>query len=67
MNQDDASLIKKLESLLREDGKNFERISDAKTGNENSNLLHYAAKTNRPSLCAFFIDELNIGIIINLF
>ena len=64
-------MIKKLETLLREDGKNFERISDAKIGNENYTMLHYAAKTNRANLSAFFIDELNIGIIktilLNLF
>ena len=66
-NQLEETLLKRLESLLREDGKNFERISDARIGYENYSMLHCAAKANRPNLCAFFIDEINIGSTFDFF
>ena len=54
----DLTIIQKIEFLLRDDLKSFERLNSAKYSNEGYSLLHMAAKTNRTKLCTYLVDRI---------
>ncbi len=63
MNHQDSDIVSRIKNLVREDGKNLERLKSMKYGPDNHSLLHAAAINIRAKLCGFLIDHIFRGLI----
>jgi hypothetical protein len=63
LNYQDSDIVCKIKNLIKEDGKNLERIKLMKYGPDNHSLLHAAAINIRAKLCGFLIDHIFRGLI----
>ena len=57
----DKIIIEKIVKLAHLDKIFLNKIRNLRSTSDRMSILHVAAKSNRPKLCAFLIDSLNIG------
>ena len=57
----DKIIIEKIVKLVQLDKIFLNKIRNVRSTNDRMSILHAAAKSNRPKLCAFLVDSLNIG------
>lgn len=61
-NLSDSEIIEKIENLIEQNGLQLKKsLIEAQTGYDNFSLLHYAAKTCRPKLTGYLIENLSMG------